>query len=92
MLASLWLRRSVVRPWLLELTACDLEGNRDLAGIDAYVDAPGKDAGRCRKQLNAGSRSLPSPGHCVPVFVRAATTPSAIGCWPRGDSNSAVTP
>ncbi len=27
----MWLRRSVVRSWLLELTARDLEANRDLA-------------------------------------------------------------
>jgi 6-phosphogluconate dehydrogenase len=65
--ASLWLRGSVVRSWLLELTARALDGNRDLAGIDAYVE----DSGEGRWTVQEGiERGIALPAITAALFDR----------------------
>jgi 6-phosphogluconate dehydrogenase len=65
--ASLWLRGSVVRSWLLELTARALEGDRDLAGIDAYVE----DSGEGRWTVQEGiERGVALPAITAALFTR----------------------
>ena len=65
--ASLWLHGSVVRSWLLELTARALESDRDLAGIDAYVE----DSGEGRWTVQEGiERGVPLPAITAALFTR----------------------
>ena len=51
-IASLWMHGSVVRSWLLELTARALAENPELAGIEGYVE----DSGEGRWTLHEGDR------------------------------------
>jgi 6-phosphogluconate dehydrogenase len=65
--ASLWLRGSVVRSWLLELTARALHENGDLSGIDAYVE----DSGEGRWTIQEGiDRGVALPAISAALFSR----------------------
>jgi 6-phosphogluconate dehydrogenase len=65
--ASLWMQGSVVRSWLLELTARALADDADLAGLEAYVE----DSGEGRWTLNeALDRSVPMPVLTAALFTR----------------------
>ena len=65
--ASLWTRGSVVRSWLLELTARALAGNPDLAHLEAYVE----DSGEGRWTLQEGiDRGVPMPALTAALYTR----------------------
>jgi 6-phosphogluconate dehydrogenase len=65
--ASLWLKGSVVRSWLLELTARALSENADLSGLEGYVE----DSGEGRWTLHEGvDRSVPMPVLTAALFTR----------------------
>jgi 6-phosphogluconate dehydrogenase len=66
-IASLWMHGSVVRSWLLELTARALAENADLAGIEGYVE----DSGEGRWTLHEGiERGVPLPVLTAALFTR----------------------
>jgi 6-phosphogluconate dehydrogenase len=66
-IASLWMHGSVVRSWLLELTAKALAENPDLAGLKAYVD----DSGEGRWTLHESiERAVPMPVLTAALFTR----------------------
>jgi 6-phosphogluconate dehydrogenase len=65
--ASLWMRGSVVRSWLLELTARALAADSDLSSLDGYVE----DSGEGRWTLLEGiERSVPLPVLTAALFTR----------------------
>ena len=65
--AALWLRGSVVRSWLLELTARALKEEPDLASIKPFVD----DSGEGRWTLHEGvDRAVPLPVLAAALFTR----------------------
>jgi 6-phosphogluconate dehydrogenase len=65
--ASLWMKGSVVRSWLLELTARALADNRDLADLQGYVE----DSGEGRWTLHEGvDRGVPMPVLTASLFTR----------------------
>jgi len=65
--ASLWMQGSVVRSWLLELTARALAEDADLTSLAGYVD----DSGEGRWTLNeAIDRSVPMPVLTAALFTR----------------------
>jgi len=65
--ASLWMHGSVVRSWLLELTARALKEDPDLADLEAYVE----DSGEGRWTLHEGiDRAVPLPVLAAAVFTR----------------------
>jgi 6-phosphogluconate dehydrogenase len=65
--AALWMHGSVVRSWLLELTARALEDDPDLAGLEAYVE----DSGEGRWTVAEGlERSVPMPVLTAALFTR----------------------
>ena len=65
--ASLWMQGSVVRSWLLELTARALQEDPDLAGLEAFVE----DSGEGRWTLHEGiDRAVPLPALAAAVFTR----------------------
>ena len=65
--ASLWMRGSVVRSWLLELTARALEEDPALASLEAYVE----DSGEGRWTLHEGvDRAVPLPVLSAALFTR----------------------
>jgi 6-phosphogluconate dehydrogenase len=65
--ASLWMHGSVVRSWLLELAGRAFEADRDLSGIEAYVE----DSGEGRWTLHEGiERSVPLPVLTAALFTR----------------------
>ena len=91
--ASLWMHGSVVRSWLLELTARALAEDPELSSLEAYVE----DSGEGRWTLHEGiDRAVPLPVadggalHALPLA--RATTRSASGCSPRCATSSAATP
>jgi 6-phosphogluconate dehydrogenase len=66
-LAALWMRGSVVRSWLLELTGRALESNGDLGGISGYVE----DSGEGRWTLDeAIQKNVPVPVLAAALFTR----------------------
>ena len=66
-IASLWMHGSVVRSWLLDLAARALDANRDLSGIEAYVE----DSGEGRWTLREGiDRAVPMPVLTAALFTR----------------------
>jgi 6-phosphogluconate dehydrogenase len=65
--ASLWTHGSVVRSWLLELTARALAEDRDLSTLKGYVDDSGE--GRWTIQ-EAIERAVPLPVITAAVFTR----------------------
>jgi len=65
--ASLWNHGSVVRSWLLELAARALAADRDLNGLEAYVE----DSGEGRWTIDeAIERSVPLPVITAALFTR----------------------
>ena len=65
--ASLWMRGSVVRSWLLELTARALKQDPALASLEAYVE----DSGEGRWTLHeAVDRAVPLPVLSAALFTR----------------------
>ncbi|PYR53989.1 MAG: decarboxylating 6-phosphogluconate dehydrogenase [Acidobacteria bacterium] len=65
--ASLWMRGSVVRSWLLELTARALKEDPTLASLEAYVE----DSGEGRWTLHeAVDRAVPLPVLSAALFTR----------------------
>jgi 6-phosphogluconate dehydrogenase len=65
--ASLWTHGSVVRSWLLELTARALAENPDLTGISGEVE----DSGEGRWTLHEGvDRAVPLPVLTAALFAR----------------------
>ncbi len=65
--SSLWMRGSVVRSWLLELTARALADDPSLASLDGYVEDSGE--GRWTLQ-EAIDRSVPMPALTASLFTR----------------------
>ena len=65
--AALWNRGSVVRSWLLELGARALAEDRDLSGLEAYVDDSGE--GRWTVQ-DAIEQAVPLPAITAALFTR----------------------
>lgn len=66
-IAALWMHGSVVRSWLLELTARALVENPALEGLDAYVEDSGE--GRWTLQ-EAIERAVPMPALTAALFTR----------------------
>jgi 6-phosphogluconate dehydrogenase len=65
--ASLWMRGSVVRSWLLELTARALAEDSQLSRLTGYVE----DSGEGRWTLREGiDRGVPLPVITAAVFTR----------------------
>ncbi len=65
--ASLWMRGSVVRSWLLELAARALAANPQLKGIEGYVE----DSGEGRWTLHEGiDRAVALPVLTAALFTR----------------------
>ena len=65
--ASLWMRGSVVRSWLLELTGRALQADPALASLEAYVE----DSGEGRWTLHEGvDRAVPLPVLSAALFTR----------------------
>jgi len=65
--ASLWMQGSVVRSWLLELTARALKEDPELSSLKAYVE----DSGEGRWTLAEGvDRSIPMPALTAALFTR----------------------
>jgi 6-phosphogluconate dehydrogenase len=65
--ASLWMRGSVVRSWLLELAARALAENPQLSGIEGYVE----DSGEGRWTLHEGiDRAVALPVLTAALFTR----------------------
>jgi 6-phosphogluconate dehydrogenase len=65
--SRLWMQGSVVRSWLLELTARALAEDPTLAGLEAYVEDSGE--GRWTLQ-EAISRAVPMPALTAALFTR----------------------
>ena len=66
-IAALWTHGSVVRSWLLELTARALQEDGDLSALEGYVE----DSGEGRWTLNEGiERSVPLPVLTAALFTR----------------------
>ena len=65
--AALWNQGSVVRSWLLELTARALSEDKDLAGLEGYVEDSGE--GRWTLQ-EAIERGVPLPVMTAALFTR----------------------
>ena len=66
-ISSLWMRGSVVRSWLLELTARALADDRDLSRLEGYVE----DSGEGRWMLREGiERAVPLPVLAAALFTR----------------------
>jgi 6-phosphogluconate dehydrogenase len=69
-IAELWNHGSVVRSWLLELTARALAEDNDLADLEAYVD----DSGEGRWTVQEGiEKAVPLPVLTAAVFTRFAS-------------------
>jgi 6-phosphogluconate dehydrogenase len=69
-IAELWNHGSVVRSWLLELTARALAEDKDLADLQAYVD----DSGEGRWTVQEGiEKAVPLPVLTAAVFTRFAS-------------------
>ncbi len=66
-IASLWMHGSVIRSWLLELTAAALEPDPELSSLEAYVDDSGE--GRWTIQ-EAIERGVPLPVITAALFTR----------------------
>ncbi len=66
-IAALWNRGSVVRSWLLELTADALAGDPTLAGLKPYVEDSGE--GRWTV-LDAVEKAVPAPTITASLFAR----------------------
>jgi 6-phosphogluconate dehydrogenase len=65
--AALWMRGSVVRSWLLELTARALQADPSLDRLDSYVE----DSGEGRWTLHeAIDRAVPTPVLTAALFTR----------------------
>ena len=65
--AALWMRGSVVRSWLLELTARALKNDPKLDSLDAFVE----DSGEGRWTLHEGiDHAVPMPALAAAVFTR----------------------
>jgi 6-phosphogluconate dehydrogenase len=65
--AALWMHGSVVRSWLLELTARALSEDRELATLEGYVE----DSGEGRWTLHEGiERAVPMPVLTAALFTR----------------------
>jgi 6-phosphogluconate dehydrogenase len=66
-ISSLWLKGSVVRSWLLELTARALAEDAELSTLDGYVE----DSGEGRWTLHEGiDRAVPMPVLTAALFTR----------------------
>jgi 6-phosphogluconate dehydrogenase len=66
-IASLWLKGSVVRSWLLELTARALAEDAELSTLEGYVE----DSGEGRWTLREGiDRAVPLPVLTAALFTR----------------------
>lgn len=66
-LAEVWRYGSVVRSWLLDLTAAALEGDQDLAGLEAWV----ADSGEGRWTVFEGiDLDIPAPVITLSLLMR----------------------
>ena len=66
-IAELWNHGSVVRSWLLELTARALSEDRDLSDLEAYVE----DSGEGRWTVQEGiEKAIPLPVLTAAIFTR----------------------
>ena len=73
-IAELWRHGSVVRSWLLDLTAKAFEGDRELSDIAPYID----DSGEGRWTLNyAIEHAVPVPTIATALFARFASRQDA---------------
>jgi 6-phosphogluconate dehydrogenase len=65
--AELWMHGSVVRSWLLELTARALDENPNLDGLKAYVEDSGEGRWTMQEALQTG---VPVPVLAAALFTR----------------------
>jgi 6-phosphogluconate dehydrogenase len=65
--ASLWMNGSVVRSWLLELTAKALAQDGELAQIDGHVEDSGEGRWTLEEAINRG---VPMPALTAAIFTR----------------------
>jgi 6-phosphogluconate dehydrogenase len=65
--ASLWMQGSVVRSWLLELTARALEEDPDLAGLKGYVEDSGEGRWTMHEAIDS---AVPLPVLTAALFTR----------------------
>ena len=65
--ASLWMHGSVVRSWLLELTARALEHDSDLSGVEGYVEDSGEGRWTLHEAIDLG---VPMPVIAAALFTR----------------------
>ena len=73
-IAELWRHGSVVRSWLLDLTAKAFEGDRDLEEVAPYIE----DSGEGRWTLNyAIENAVPVPTIATALFARFASRQDA---------------
>jgi 6-phosphogluconate dehydrogenase len=69
-IAEVWRHGSVVRSWLLDLTASALQKNENLEGISDYVD----DSGEGRWTLDTAiAQGVPMPSLALALFTRFAS-------------------
>ena len=71
-IAQIWRHGSVVRSWLLDLTAAALQESRDLAGIQAYVEDSGEGRWTVQESVELG---VPAPGHIRLTSGQVPVTP-----------------
>ena len=65
--ASLWMHGSVVRSWLLELTARALQEDPTLEGLDAYVEDSGEGRWTMHEAIDS---AVPLPVLTAALFTR----------------------
>src|SRR5205823_5479425 len=87
-IADLWMHGSVVRSWLLELTASALQEDPKLDGLKGYV----QDSGEGRWTiLEALEKAVPVPTltrRCLRAFAPAKKSPLRKRCWPPCERRS----
>jgi 6-phosphogluconate dehydrogenase len=66
-IAQIWRHGSVVRSWLLDLTAAALDEDPDLAGIEAYVDDSGEGRWTVEESIEL---AVPTPVIAASLYAR----------------------
>ena len=89
--AEIWRHGSVVRSWLLDLTAAALEKNPAMTGIAPTSPIPAKGAGPWPKRSTSTCSRRSSRCRCWSACARAMRIRSPTSCWPRCATSSAAT-
>ena len=90
-IAGIWRHGSVVRSWLLDLTADALAKNPGLDGIAAYVPDSGEGRWTAIEAIETGSTSPSSRWPCKTASGPARKRLSGTNSWPRCATSSAGT-